>query len=238
MKTEQNANEAPAPERGGELDRSALAGLIHDLKNSLAVLVLVLGILCRAPDKASTRKAVETVRKLLPQTRRLLELAGTATGESPARPAPAASPDVVIGQVLDGFAATLSESIRLTRWLEPGLPPLRLTQVALGRVVLNLALNARDVLPNGGEIIVAAWLEEDGTHVLLTVEDTGTGIPVKVRERLFTPGLTTKPGKGTGLGLASINQLVVAECDGGIAVESTPGKGTRISLRLPVKQAA
>lgn len=237
MKTKQNASEAPAPDRGGELDRSALAGLTHDLKNSLAVLVLVLGILCRAPDKAHARKAVETVRKLLPQTRRLLDLAEAATGRPVPSAARPASTDEVIEQVLHGLAATLPEKIRLTRWIEPGLPLLRLTQVGWERVLPNLVLNARDALPDGGEITVAAWLEDDGSHVLLTVEDDGDGIPAEVQERLFTPGLTTKPhGEGTGLGLATVKQLVVAECDGEIAVESTPDKGTRFSLRLPVKR--
>jgi signal transduction histidine kinase len=223
-------SEAPAPDRGGELDRQALAGLIHDIKNNLVVLMLVLGILQRAPDKASVRKALATVRLML------VELAGAVTGMSPARPAPAASPDEVIEQVLDGFAATLPANICLTRWIEPDLPPLRLPPLGLSRVVLNLGLNARDVLPNGGEITVAAWLDADGTHVLLTVEDTGTGIPAEVRERLFTPGITTKPpGKGTGLGLASVKRLV-HESGGEIAVESAPSKGTRFSLRLPVRQ--
>ncbi len=231
MKTK-NSSEAPAPERGGELDRSALAGVIHDIKGNLLVLVLVLGILCRAPDKASARKVVETLRKVLPQTRRLLELAEATTGGAALPPVRSASPDVVIGETLDGFAATLPPGIRLTRWLEPGLPPLRMTRVGLERCALNLAANARDALPAGGEITMAAWAEEDGGHVMLTVEDTGSGLPVEVRERLFTPGLTTKPD-GTGLGLANVKRLVDG-CGGGIAVESAPGKGTRFSLPLPV----
>lgn len=224
-----DSNEASPPSGGGEF-----AGVTHDLKNCLAVLVLVLGILCRAPDQARRRKAVEAVRKLLPQTRHLLELAESVTGGPLPQPAGPASPNVVIEQTLDGLAATLPENIRLTRWIEPGLPVLVMPPLALGRVVLNLALNARDCMSDGGEITVAAWPEEGGGHLLLTVEDTGTGIPAEVRERLFTSGLTTKPN-GSGLGLATVMRLVT-ECGGELAVESMPGKGTRISLRLPVRQ--
>ena len=229
----QHCSEAPAPERGGELDRSALAGLIHDIKNNLVVLMLVLGILQRATDEASLRKALATVRLVLPQTRRLLELAERQTGGPSPQAASPAAPDVVIEQTLDGFAATLPDTVRLTRWVEPGLPALVIAPVALNRVVLNLAFNSRDTLPDGGEITVAAWAEEDGAHVLLTVEDNGDGIPAEVRKRLFTPGVTTKANGTGGWGLASVKRLV-ADSGGEIAVESAPGKGTRFSLRLPV----
>ena len=110
----------------------------------------------------------------------------------------------------------------------------------LQNAVLNLGLNARDAMPNGGEMIfrtetLSVAGESDlkvGKHVRLEVIDTGIGMAEATRERLFEPFFTTKPA-GTGLGLAAVYGTVRSH-RGRIDVESTPGKGARVSLLLPV----
>jgi CheY-like chemotaxis protein len=117
-------------------------------------------------------------------------------------------------------------------------------------VLLNLAVNARDAMPRGGTLTVAAANitlapqsvgtsseTSGGRHVLLTVSDTGQGIPPEIRERIFEPFFTTKEiGKGTGFGLATVHTVVKSH-SGFLEVESEPGLGTRFKIYLPADPA-
>jgi PAS domain S-box-containing protein len=110
--------------------------------------------------------------------------------------------------------------------------------VQVEQVILNLALNARDAMPGGGVLYVAvdapsAAASDIPEHVVLTVTDTGTGIPPEVRDQIFEPFVTTKePGKGTGLGLATVASIVEG-MGGSITVTSSPGRGTTFEIALP-----
>jgi CheY-like chemotaxis protein len=117
-------------------------------------------------------------------------------------------------------------------------------------LLANLCINARDAMPQGGELRITACnqvLDRAGAHptpelspgpyVALTVEDTGTGIPAELLDKIFEPFFTTKQvGKGTGLGLATA-QSIVRNHGGRVAVESTLGKGTRFTVYLPAVEA-
>ena len=106
---------------------------------------------------------------------------------------------------------------------------------ALEQVLMNLATNARDAMPGGGRLVFRLR-SAAGAH-LLEVEDTGTGIPAEIRQRVFEPFFTTKDeGRGTGLGLAMVRSIV-EHCQGTVAVESEPGRGTRFVLRCPIHDA-
>jgi signal transduction histidine kinase len=137
----------------------------------------------------------------------------------------------------------LSEAIEITRGGELGSektltldlpedPADLVTDPGLLRqIVINLLSNALDAVERGGLVALTARSQDD--HVLITVRDTGTGIAPEDLRRIFEPFYTTKGrGKGTGLGLAICRELAKA-LGGTIAVESTPGKGSAFTLRLP-----
>jgi len=145
----------------------------------------------------------------------------------------------------------LRENVELRTELDPAALPLSGDRLQLERVLMNLVTNARDAMPDGGRIVIAAsrvtldaegarraGLEAPGAYAQLSVEDTGTGIPREVQEHLFEPFFTTKEvGKGSGLGL-SIAYAIVQQHHGTIHVESAPGAGTRFELLLPLLASA
>jgi len=131
--------------------------------------------------------------------------------------------------------------------VQPDLPAALIDAAQIEQVVLNLALNARDAMPNGGTLSIdAATITVDGDepevsagdYVVVRVEDTGEGMSDEVRERLFEPFFTTKGTmRGSGLGLATV-KAVVAEHAGQIRVTSALGRGTRFEIFLPTLNGA
>ena len=136
----------------------------------------------------------------------------------------------------------IGKDIELATVLEPNLPPILGDAGQLEQVLVNLAVNARDAMPEGGVLtIVTEWTTggDDvsalpaSEYVILTVADTGQGMDESVRRRIFDPFFTTKPPeRGTGLGLSTV--LGIVERSGGrIMVVSEPGRGTRFTIHLP-----
>ncbi len=103
----------------------------------------------------------------------------------------------------------------------------------VNQVVMNLLSNAVDACPEGGTVTVRSRAEGDGVRI--EVCDTGPGIDPLIRDRIFDPFFTTKPvGEGTGLGL-SISYGIIQDHGGSIEVDSQPGRGTRMTVRLPLE---
>ncbi|MEP6619478.1 MAG: ATP-binding protein [bacterium] len=140
----------------------------------------------------------------------------------------------------------ISESITLEIDLASPSPFVRADPSQVEQVILNLAVNARDAMPRGGQLIlsiaeislaheraVVGGTLAAGTYASLTVRDTGTGIPMDIRDRLFEPFFTTKErGRGTGLGLATVYGIV-QQSGGGIEVESEVGVGSVFTVYFP-----
>ncbi|MCA9183139.1 MAG: response regulator, partial [Planctomycetales bacterium] len=141
---------------------------------------------------------------------------------------------------------TLPKSIDLRVTVPESLAPVRGDPTELSQVLMNLAINARDAMPTGGRLdievrnldIDSALAERKGNlkpgpHVLLTIADTGEGIPANILDRIFDPFFTTKPqGKGTGLGLAT-TLGIVRSCGGDVNVYSELGSGSTFSIYIP-----
>ncbi len=144
---------------------------------------------------------------------------------------------------------TLGEQIEIETILEPEIAASHIDPSQLANSVLNMAINARDAMPNGGKLLLEtrnvvldeayAQANEDvrpGPYVMLAVSDTGTGMPTEVRDKVFEPFFTTKEvGKGSGLGLSMVYGFV-KQSGGHIRVYSEEGHGTTIRLYLPPAQ--
>lgn len=126
----------------------------------------------------------------------------------------------------------IREDIAMTIEAEHGLPPVAVDALELEQVVLNLVVNARDAMPNGGELRVE--IARAGDRVRLRVTDSGEGMSEETKRRLFEPFFTTKPvGMGTGLGLSTTLEIV-RQRGGDIEVTSELGRGARFDVMLPI----
>lgn len=147
---------------------------------------------------------------------------------------------VAVAEVLDGLLPLLRHPARrrgvfLDTIMPLDLPPMAADPGRLQQVLINLVLNALDVTPAGGKVVVRAWAETRGGRagVAVAVQDTGPGIPPEVMDRLFEPFVTTKAaGRGTGLGLAISRDIVKAH-GGEIQVASAPGAGATFTVWIP-----
>src|SRR5216683_8320103 len=159
----------------------------------------------------------------------------------------AVQPKHLIREMANIARETFPKSIRFRFEIANDLWMLLGDPTQLHQVLLNLCVNARDAMPTGGELTIAAEnvlvgaslpsIDQDakpGPHVVIKVTDTGTGIPTEIRKRIFDPFFTTKEvGKGTGLGLSTT--LGIVKSHGGfISVYSEQGRGTTFKIFLPV----
>jgi PAS domain S-box-containing protein len=145
----------------------------------------------------------------------------------------------------------IGEDVELVTELQPGLAHVTADPGQVEQVLMNLAVNARDAMPDGGRLVVRtseAVLGEDearrysyvepGDYVLLAVRDTGTGMDEQILAKVFEPFFTTKPpGQGTGLGLSTVYGIV-KQSGGYVWIDSRPGEGTTIRIYLPRVEAA
>jgi two-component system, NtrC family, sensor kinase len=125
-------------------------------------------------------------------------------------------------------------AIELHSNLAPALPRLQCDPTQIEQVLLAVIVNAADAMPKGGNLWVESRLSVDGSHVVLTIRDDGSGISPDVLPKIFEPFVTTKEnGRGTGLGLA-VSRGIVERHSGQITVDSEVGKGTTVTITLPV----
>ena len=128
----------------------------------------------------------------------------------------------------------LGENIAIVTSLDPRAPTILGTSSGVEQIVVNLAVNARDAMPAGGELRISTHVEPGGAHARLVVEDTGEGIDDAIAARVFEPFFTTKEvGMGTGLGLSTVYGIV-EQSGGTITLASRQGEGTRFDVLPPV----
>ncbi len=210
-------------------------GLAHDINNTLAVVVSAAEIINETADKttripAMAQRIVRAVHSSADLIRRLLVFS---------RKAPIAPANIKIGAILADTAATLSRTlgrrIHIEMKIADNVAPISVDRSMLESCILNLSINARDAMPDGGTLTFEVSTEagEGGGTVVLAVSDTGVGMADDVIERIFDPFFTTKArGQGTGLGLSMVYGFV-QQSGGHIAVQSAVGEGTTFLLRFP-----
>lgn len=207
------------------------AGMAHEINNPLQGMLSHIRALQPyvPPDSGGVRnlemvqKAVDTIASLV---RRLLVLGANDEG---------AGGGADVGEVMEFTAQLLESQFRRTkvviaRQLPPAHLRVAMSRAELTQVLTNLLINARDAMPDGGTVTLSA--AADGERATIRVTDAGCGIAAELLDRIFVPFFTTKGNKGTGLGL-SVTESLVRSSGGGIAVESTPGKGATFVITLP-----
>ncbi len=221
-------------------------GVAHDFNNQLTVILARLQMLQRSAglkgnDRAHVYEAVEAASRAATLTRRLLALSRRQI----------VAPTLfdlndVVAEMHATLARILGDHIEVTTELDDSIGPIRSEQAEVEQVILNLTLNARDAMPEGGRLALSTrelTLDPEqarrregarpGRYVVLAVSDTGCGMTRDVIDHLFEPFFTTKPrDQGTGLGLATVYGIV-KQSGGHVVVQSRLGVGTTLEVCLP-----
>lgn len=212
-------------------------GVAHDFNNALAVMSIYAGLVMRKLDPADATlkdmgELVRAIERASSLTRQLLAFGRV----QPIQVTVVALNDVV-ANMEQMLRRLIGERVRLITTAQSGLPHVRADLRQLEQVIMNLTINARDAMPNGGSLSIRTSFSpgstpEDDGSVVLTVSDTGVGMPEAVLARVFEPFFTTKPvGKGTGLGLSTVHGIV-KQNGGRIEVSSEPGRGTTFRVHF------
>ncbi|MEW6706098.1 MAG: PAS domain S-box protein [Pseudomonadota bacterium] len=229
-------------------------GIAHDFNNLLTVIQGNLQVMEELPALEGDDYAQQLLASAARATRRGAELTSKLLAFSRRQVLQPTRIDVgaMLQSLADMLKRTLDQRIRISVLVEPGCPPCTADPGQLESALLNIAINARDAMPDGGalsfsarrcELLPAALRREladslgraplDSDYVAIAIADTGTGMPDSVKERAFEPFFTTKEaGRGTGLGLATVYGFV-KQSKGGITIDSAPGQGTTLTLYIP-----
>jgi PAS domain S-box-containing protein len=225
-------------------------GIAHDFNNLLSPIIMAVGLLkARGLDEKEAR-VVDTIEQSALRgaqlVRQILSFARGVAGErGPIEVGRA------LAEIADIVENTFPKNVILRQEIADSLWPILGDPTQFEQVVLNLAVNARDAMPQGGTLTIRARNEhfhteqlvrggtiEPGRYVVLELSDTGHGMPPEVIDRIFEPFFTTKgAGKGTGLGLATVHGIVRSHL-GFVDVQSEPGNGTSFQVYWPAAATA
>jgi signal transduction histidine kinase len=238
--TEQQLRDAQKMEAIGRL----VGGVAHDFNNLLTGMVLCSElILAGLEEDSRLRRFAEEIRKAGQQGAGLIQQLMAVARQRAVEPCLLCL-NGVISDVHNLLSRLIGENIELVPELAADLGWVRMDPAQVQQIILNLVLNARDAMPDGGRVTISTRNGEGlrpsdtpsqfcDSWVELTVSDTGCGMDMETRSRLFEPFFTTKkPGQGNGLGLATVYRIVTHE-GGTIEVESEIGRGTRVVVHLP-----
>jgi len=210
-------------------------GLAHEIRNPLAGIAGVIEIVGRdLPASSPAKLVVKDVREEIAQINRILtDLLGTARPRA-SEMRPSDLNTTVEHAVMLARQQVLSKPIKIEFTPAEDLPEVEHDSDQMHQVLLNLLLNSVQAIEGSGSVRVSVFGKEDSGDAVITVSDTGRGIPAEHLPNIFRPFYTTK-GNGTGLGL-SLARRIVEEHHGRIEVESSSGKGTAFSVTLPLRQ--
>jgi signal transduction histidine kinase/HAMP domain-containing protein len=222
-------------------------GVAHDFNNILCGMIGYVALLKRNHDpEEKDFKMLDTIEKAGFRAANLTKQLLTFSRQEALDHKPI-KVNEHINNVAKLLENTISKLITINLELNESLPPVLSDPAQLEQIIMNLSVNARDALPNGGEILILSeqahidqiFCEQHpeakpGDYIKITVSDQGDGIDQEILPRIFEPFFTTKElGKGTGLGLAMVYGIVKSH-KGFTIVASSPGKGTSFSVYLPV----
>jgi two-component system NtrC family sensor kinase len=213
------------------------AGVAHEVNTPLAVISTYAQML--AKQVSGDDQKSKLLEKIAKQTFRASEIVNSLLNFS--RTSSTEFVDVEVSRIIRETLSLVDHQmqkagVRTELSLDDTVPRLKGNAGKLQQVFLNLFLNARDAMPDGGVLAVRTWAS--GASVMVEIADSGTGISPEHLTRIYDPFFTTKaPKKGTGLGL-SVTYGIVREHGGNIEVESQVGKGTRFTIELPLARKA
>jgi signal transduction histidine kinase len=240
LRAEENLRQAQRIEAIGQIT----SGVAHDFNNLLTVVLGNIELL------RETVQGTPSAAARLETMRAAAERGATLTGQllafsrrQPLVPCPVAL-DRLVADMLDLLRSATGGNVLISTRLVPGVWPAMVDQTQIELAILNLAINARDAMPKGGDLTIevrnhrlgppegADYLAA-GDYVMVRVADTGTGMTEEVRAKAFDPFFTTKgPSEGSGLGLSQVFGFV-RQSGGDVTIESTPGAGTTVTLLVP-----
>jgi signal transduction histidine kinase len=223
-------------------------GIAHDFNNMLAIIFGSLDIAKRRLTGAEDARIGNCIDNAMEGAQRAAQLTSRLLAFSRQQPLSPQALDVnkLVGGMSELLRRSIGEQLRVETVLAGGLWRSYVDPAQLEQAIMNLCVNARDAMPTGGSLTIEtsnAYLDDNyaaahaevtaGQYVLVSVSDTGTGMPDEVAERAFDPFYTTKGvGKGTGLGLSQVHGFV-KQSNGHVKIYSEPGNGTTIKLYLP-----
>jgi len=253
MQTEEALNHSQRLESVGQLT----GGIAHDFNNLLTVIQGNLQVLEELPVLAQDGYAQQLLTAAARATRRGAELTGKLLAFSRRQVLQPSAVDTraLLHSLADMLRRTLDQRIRIEIDTAPGCPPVVADPGQLESALLNIAINARDAMPEGGTLrfrtepcgalptaLRGQRNEPQGDastrFVAISIADSGTGMSEAVKERAFEPFFTTKEaGRGTGLGLSTVYGFV-NQSRGAVAIDSKAGQGTTVTLYLPQQEEA
>jgi PAS domain S-box-containing protein len=225
------------------------SGIAHDLNNVLAPILMSAQLLQMKVSPEQSQRLLKTmesnVKRGAALTKQVLSFAQGIEGKRVILQV-----GHLISEINQIAKETFPKSIEFYSAIAPDLWPVSGDITQLHQVLMNLIINARDAMPDGGTLSICAencFIDQNyarmnleatiGSYIVITVADTGTGISPKIRERIFEPFFTTKElGKGTGLGLSTVIGIIKSH-GGFVKVDSTVGKGSQFQVYLPAVES-
>jgi PAS domain S-box-containing protein len=211
---------------------SLSAGIAHDINNVLAAIYAVVETQShKAAQDPDLLNALDLIARATKRGRNLVGGLTAFSRKDLLEPEPT-DLNALVNQEVDLLQRSTFQMIEFSLDLEEPAPFVLAERNRLAAALMNLCVNAIDAMPDGGRLTLRTG-RIPGAAVILTVEDSGLGMPPEVLHRAMDPFFTTKPfGKGTGLGLSTTYSTAKSH-GGSLLIDSTPGKGTRVTLQLP-----